>query len=176
MGNSEQGVFLPTTQIWDAENILETDVQSVQFKELVVKLYENNNEMAQAINLKDTGIYDIHEYVCGQTYFPTVDSSTSQRTAFRQVYRKVINFGALLNNAPKSVAHSLTITNSVTITRIYGASSDTAGHTYIPLPYSSPTLAANIELSLNATHVIVTTGNDRTAYDTTYIVIEYLRN
>ena len=176
MSKNEIGVFLPTTQVWDSANIQETNVQSSEFKELVIKLYENNNEMAQIINLKDTGIYDINEFVCGQTFFPTVDSSTSKRTAFRQVYRKVINVGALLDTEAKSVAHSLVITDNVIVTRVYGASTDTTGHTYIPLPYSSPTLVDNIELSLDATNVIVTTGKDRKAYDTTYVVVEYLRN
>jgi len=176
MGKDEIGVFLPTTQIWDSANIQETNVQSSEFKELVIKLYENNNEMAQIINLKDTGIYDINEFVCGQTYFPTVDSSDSRRTTFRQVYRKVINFGALLDAAAKTVAHAIDITDNVTVTRVYGSSTDTTGHTYIPLPYASPTLVDNIELSLDATNVIVTTGKDRTAYDTTYVVVEYLRN
>ena len=176
MSKNEMGVFLPTTQIWDSVNIQETNVQSSEFKDLIIKLYENNNEMAQVINLKDTGIYDINEFVCGQTFFPTVDSSTSERTAFRQVYRKVIVVGALLDTAAKSVAHSLAITDNVIVTRVYGASTDTTGHTYIPLPYASPALVDNIELSLDATNVIVTTGKDRTAYDTTYVVIEFLRN
>lgn len=172
-----QGAFLPTTQVWDVSNIYDTDVNSAEFKELIVRLYQNLNRHALMINIKDTGYYAKEEFVNGQAFFPdpALDSSTSSMPVMRQVIRKVIDFGPLLDTAPKQTAHGITLTSNFTFTRIYGAASDTtAPFNYIPIPYASPVAASNIELQVDSTFVTITTGSNRTNFDTTYVVLEYL--
>lgn len=170
------GAFIPTTQVWDVGEVANVNVNSSAFKELLVRLYQNLNNQAMSINIKDTGYYDTSELVNGQAYFSTETSATSTAPVLRQVFRKVINFGALPNAAAKSVAHGITMTDSFIFTRIYGAASKpTAAYSYLPLPYASPVLVNNIELSVDGTNVIITTGSDRTAYTTTYVVLEYLK-
>ncbi len=176
--NIESGAFVPTTNVWDDISALEqVDISSPQFKELLVRLYQNVNNIAILLNLKDTGYYPQTEFVNGQLYFPqpTLNSSTQVAPIFRQVFRLVINFGALPNSTTKSVAHNIAINNAYTFTRIYGCASDTVSFHYIPLPYSSATLANNIELSVDATNVTVKTAANFSAYTITYIVIEYLK-
>ena len=87
----------------------------------------------------------------------------------------VVNFGQLPNTATTTVAHGIDFTTEYTLTRFYGAATDTTNRVYIPLPYASPTLANNIELSADATNVSITTGSDRTNFDTTYVILEYLK-
>lgn len=172
------GLFLPTTQVWDVSDIYRTDVQSKEFKELLVRLYQNLNAMAAAINLKDSALYDTSEFVNGQTFFPNpaLSSATTTYPAMRQVYRKVVNFGALPNAAAKSVAHELDVNGSYTFTRIYGAASDTVSNVYIPLPYASPTaLNMAIELNVTATNVVITTGIDYSAYTICYVILEFIK-
>lgn len=172
------GSFVPTTSVWDVGPILEVDVTSPQFKELLVRMYQNLNLMSNVLNVKDTGYYNTLEYVCGQLYFPNqaLGLNASLSGVFRQVFRTVIDFGALPNAGIKSVPHELIFNESTVFTRLYGTASDTTGLTYIPIPYSSAAaITGNIELSVDVTNVNITTGSDRTNYDTCVVVLEYLK-
>ena len=177
MPREDTGAFLGTTQEWDVSEIYSTEVTSPEFKELLVRLYQNLNNMATMINLKDTGYYDTSEFVTGQQFFPgTVDSTTTAEAKFRSVYRKVIDFGALPNAAAKTVAHGITCNTSTQFTRIYGAANKLAAPlSYLPLPYASAVAANVIELSVDNTNVTITTGVNRTAFTSCYIVIEFLK-
>lgn len=178
MAYKSTGLFVPTTQVWDVTEIYQTDVTSPQFKELLVRLYQNLNSMAMSVNGRDAGIYDKTEFVNGQTFFPaaTVSSATSSSPDQRQVYRKVIDFGALPNAAAKAVAHGLTVTAGYSFTRIYATASDPVALRYIPIPYASGVLANNIELSVDNVNVTITTGINMVAFTTCYVVLEYLKN
>ncbi len=171
------GLFVPNTFIWDVQNLYEVDVNSAQFKELLVRLYQNLNTIAITLNKKESALYPLAEFITGQSFFPdpSLSSTTTQAPTERQVFRKVINFGALPNATSKTAAHGLTITSTYSLTRLYGGATDPST-AFIPLPYASPTAANNIELSMDATNVTVTTGSDRTAFTTCYIVIEYLKS
>ena len=170
------GSFIPTTNIWDVAGQIQQLNISPDFKELLIRLYQNLNLISINVNLRDAGYYDTSEFVNGQLFFPNpaLSSSTSVSPAYRQVTRFVINFGALPNPGSKSVAHGLTITNEYTFTRIYAAASDTTGNTYIPIPYTSPTLANNIEIFVDSTNVTITTGSNRSNYNVCYVILEYL--
>lgn len=169
------GSFIPTTNVWDVADIQKIDVNSSEFKELIVRLYQNINNIALSLNTRDAGLYVEEEFVNGQVFF-TPDSSNINET--RQCFRKVIDFGQLPNAGAKAVNHG--IDNALPaapfiFTRIYGAATDTTARTSIPIDYASPVLANNIQLDVTATQVIVTTGSNRTNYDTCYIVLEYLK-
>lgn len=172
------GAFAPTTNVWDVNQVYSVDVQSPEFKELIVRLYQNLNLMSLLLNIKDSGYYNTQEFVCGQLLFPNpnLSSSSSSTPAFRQIIRQVINFGALPNAGAKSVAHNITITAATTFTRIYGAASDTTGLTYIPLPYAALVLNQNIQVDVTATQVTITTGVNRTNYNICYLVVEYVQS
>lgn len=172
------GSFLPTTQIWDPSELYAVDINSQQFKELLVRMYQNLNNMAISLNLKETGYFPLQEFVNGQLYFPNpaLNSSTGLYPTFRQVFRTTINFGALPNTGTKSVAHNITVNAGTTFTHIYATASDTTGFNYIPIPYSSPVLANNIELSVDATNVNITTGSNRSNFNICYVVLELIKN
>jgi hypothetical protein len=172
------GAFLQTTQVWDVAQLEEVDVNSKEFKELLVRLYQQINNIVNVLNIKDTGKYDTEEFVNGQVYFsnPSLSSATAQVPEDRQVLRKVIYYDQALPNAGvTTIPHLITCTPATTFTRIYGVANDTAGNNYIPLPYASPTLVNNIELSVDATNVTITTGSNRTNFTITYIVLEFLQ-
>lgn len=172
------GLFIPTTNIWDVSQIYSTEVTSPEFKELLVRLYQNIGNIATALNLKDSAYYVQEEFVNGQAYFPNpaLSSTSAAQPIMRQVFRKVINFGTLPNAGSTAVAHGLTITSGFSFTRIYGCASDQAGSNFIPLPYASTTLVNNIEMSVDATNVTITTGIDRTAFTVTYAILEYIKS
>ena len=168
-----EGAFVPTTYIWDATELATMDVTGDRFKEILVHLFQNINLIQTTLNLKDSAQYDTGEFVNGQLFFPSSSAGSSSVSASnrRQVYRKVINFGALPNTATKSVAHGLTVTTGYTFTRIYGAASDTTNRVFIPIPNAS----TDINLEVDATNVKIKTAGNFTSYDTTYVILEYLK-
>lgn len=175
----QYGSFIATTKVWDDFEIEETNVNSQKFKEMLVRLNIYVADIANILNIKDTGRYDIQEFVTGQVYFsnPLLDSSTAQVPTDRQTIRKVIYYAvALPNTGSVTINHEITCTGQTTFTRIYGVANDTTNKVYLPLPYASPTDADNIELKVDATQVTITTGSNRSAFTKTYIVLEYLQN
>lgn len=175
---SDIGSFIGTTNVWDVSELYSADVNSDQFKELLVRLYQNVNNMALNLNIKETGYYPLTEFMTGQLYFPnnSLNPNTATTPTFRQVYRTTINFGALPNAGAKSVVHNIQVDQGFTATHIYGAATNTAATNMIPLPYSSPTLNKNIQVDVGATTITITTGIDYTDYINTYCVIEYIKS
>ncbi len=177
--NTGFGAFTPTSNVWDLEQLLSLDVDP-KLKELLIRLYQNLNLMALVINIKDSGYYIPQEFVNGQMLFPDPNkpAGSTSTPPYRQVYRIVIQFGALPNGTmtpTKSVPHNLTINSSWVFTRIYGVANDPVAFSYLPLPYASAT-GANIELFVDATNVtIVTTAVDYSAYTNTLVVLEYCK-
>lgn len=171
------GAYAPTTNVWDVTALYSTDVNSPEFKELLVRLYQNVNLIATLLNLKDTGYYDTNEFVTGQQYFPKpgLSSTTTTMPTFRPTLRKVINFGSLPNSGTKSVNHGITCTTSTSFTRIYGVATDPVNFMYLPLPYVSVPTGNEIELLVTPTQVTVITASNRTAFTLCYIVVEYLQ-
>jgi hypothetical protein len=172
------GSFVPTTNVWDVQQIYQIQSISPELRELLVRLYQNLNLMATNVNLKDTGYYPLSEFVNSQLFFPnpSLTSQTNTFPAYRQVFRATINFGALPNTGTKSVAHNLTFDTATTFTRIYGAASDTTDILYIPIPYASASGTDNIELNVDVTNVNITTASDRTNYNVTYVILEYIKS
>ena len=172
------GSFIPTTNIWDVNQVNDLEDIKPELKELLVRLYQNLNRMSLVLNTKDSGFYVTNEFTTGQVYFPNPanSSATPQGPVFRQTLRVVVNFGPLPNAGVKSVPHNIPVTPGFTFTRIYGCASDTVGFNYIPLPYASPTLVDNIELKVTATDVVITTAADYSAYTVTYVILEYIKS
>jgi hypothetical protein len=174
------GAFVPTNYIWDIQQLYQIENIDPELRELLVRLYQNVNSIALVLNVKDSAIYDTQQFVNGQLYFPNpaLNSTTAQTPELRQVYRVVVNFGALPNSGVKSLPHGITCTSLTTATRIYGAATNPVSpFSYIPLPYSSVTAVAdNIELYVDGTNVNVATAANYSAYTISYIIFEFLQN
>src|ERR1700679_1134265 len=171
------GSFVGTTNVWDVGELEDIDVTSPEFKELLVRLYQNLNLMSLSLNTRDAGYYDTSQFVSGQLFFPNVAANDIDSNAndFRQAMRLVVDFGTLPNSGSKSVAHGITVSGSTSFTRIFATASDPIGFNYIPIPYASTTLINNVELSVDGTNVTITTGIDRTNFTTFIVVLEYLQ-
>lgn len=143
-----------------------------------LKLRQYLNDIALSLNAKETGFFIDTEVATGQSFIPTFSSTESQNAAYRPVYRKVVDCGALPNTATKTVAHGITTTQNYSVVHLYGAATDPAAGTLnsaLPLPYASATAANTVELNIDATNVNITTGINRTAYTRTFVVIEYIK-
>lgn len=168
------GISLTTTFLFDVDDIQELEIKP-EFKETLIRLYMNLNRMLLALNKKENGYYPLNQILSGQQFFPNPSASYLEQSNYREVFRLVINFGALPNATTKSVPHNIAINAGVSFTHIYGTATDPVNFNYIPLPYASPTLIDNIELKVDATNVTVITGINRTAFTETYIVLDFMK-
>jgi len=170
------GQFIATTAILDVGILQDVDVNSPEFKELLIRLYQTVNNIALATNIKDTGYYLTNEFNTGQLLF----NVSNDLNRLRPIYRTTINFGALPSTGTKSVAHGIpNIGNPTTYSavKVYGASTNQTTSNFIPIPYSSVTAVTdNLELWIDQTNVNIATGGmDYSAYTITYIVFEYVK-
>lgn len=170
------GAFAPTTNVWDTAELQSTDVTKPEFKELLIRLYQNLNLMSEVLNIKDSGYYYTTEFVNGQQFFPNpiLNSGTSSYPSSRQVFRMTIDFGPLPNTGVIAVPHGIPVNTNTTVTRMYAAASNVVSFAYIPIPYASAT-NNNVELYMDATNVYIKTNSNWSAYTVTYVIIEYLK-
>jgi hypothetical protein len=158
-----------------------TDVNSPEFKELLVRLYQNLNRMALVVNAKETGVYNnAFSTPTSQQWFPnpSFNSTTAQIATLRPTDRTVINFGPLPSAGDgfvRQVPHNITCTAATTFTRIYAMASDTTGKHYIPIPYVDVTNTNPVQIDVDATYVTITTLTDLSTYNICYVVLEYLQ-
>lgn len=174
---SNTGSFVATTNVWDPTQIHATDLDP-QLKEILVRMYQNLNLMATNVNLKETGYYNLQEFVNGNLWFPNpaTNSSAPGNASFRQEFIKVVNFGPLPNAGTKTVAHNIPITVGYTFTMIYGTATN-PNTEFIPIPYSSTVAVAdNIEIWVDPTNVNIRTAANYSAYTTTYVVMKYIKS
>lgn len=89
----------------------------------------------------------------------------------KEIYRKVVDFGALPNNTVKSVASGLT---GETIVKMYGIAK--SGTDFSPLPSTATNVIYTITLSYNATdhEINIYTATDMSSYSAD-IVLEYTK-
>ena len=136
------------------------------FKNTITDTYKR---IANSVNTKEAGLYNLKEQATGQQYFTEGDSQK-----FRNIYRMTVNFGELPNTTTKSVPHNIDLNDKVAMTRIFGAASDPTNFEYIPIPYVSTT-GDHIELNIDSVNVNITTLSDRRDFETTTVVIEYAK-
>jgi len=145
-----------------------------EFLEANVILTDYFRSIVDALNDKDIGQYSTNELVNGQKWYTPGDANI-----FRYVYRKVIDLGGLNDftvTNPQTVAHGISVTPNTVVTRLYGTATDPST-ALIPLPFVDMSGGSNhIELSMDATNVILRSNADYSGYTTAYAVIEYIQN
>lgn len=164
------GSFVPTTNIWDVALLNDVNVNSPEFKELLVRLYQNVNNICLALNTKDSGFYLQEEFTTGQIYFNPISNNP---TMLRSTYRIVVNTGALASGVT-TTAHGLTPANTWTFSKIQGAASNTSTLSYYPLPFAG-TSSNNIQVTVTATNVVINNQSGVT-FTNSYIILEYLKD
>lgn len=178
------GLYVSTTFMMDMQQLATIDLNSPEFRDLLVRLYQNLNTIVLSLNLKDSAYYVQEEFVNGQQFF---NPSTNDPLQTRSDFRIVVNFGALPNNAtPKSVPHNITIATDpstgdalYSCTRVYAAATKpTVPFSFIPIPFSSANaITDNLQLEVTNTDVVITSGGtDYSAYTICYVIFEYLKN
>lgn len=178
---TQSGLYVPTNFIWDMQQLQEIDVTSSEFKELLVRLYQNLNVMAIALNLKDSGYYITNEFLTGSLLYPNPNVITESGPVYRQIFREVVFCGPLPNNTTVAYPHNIPIdplsgNSTYSFLKIYGAASKQTGgaESFLPLPYVSVSGDA-IEVNVDNTDVNITTQSNRSSYTIAYIILEYIK-
>jgi len=170
----DQGVYVPTTTILNIQQIYDLDLNSPEYKDFLVQLVQNYNNLAFAINLKTSGYYIQPEFLTSNLFFTVGDSNS-----FRQEYSVTIPFGALPNAGTKSVAHGIDISTLTPTTfqfvghQAWASKPDQTS--FIPIPFSSPILNENIKLTVTDTNIVITTAINYSAYTNTMVTLRYLK-
>lgn len=141
------------------------------------ELFDFADNASYIINTKTSGWYVREEVMSGEVLFPTNDSRTSNNVegTYRQVFRKVIDFGSLPDNTTKSVEHGITINDATRFVYIFGTANDPASRSYKPIPHASPTASSNISLDVDDTNITIETGSNLTAFTDVYITLGYVK-
>lgn len=183
-----QGSFVPTTNVWDVNALDTMDVNSKDFKLLLVRLYQNISDISHTLNQKEGGYYTNQQYTTGALWFPNPANDTmagSQKQPYRQENRIVIKMPTLMPGATVSAPHGLALGNQWTFTQIYGATTNPttlaamAGVVGLPIPNVDPVdPTMEIGVTVDFFNVNVTAGANAVLaqYTQTYIVLKFLFN
>ncbi len=164
------GLFVPTTDVWDQASISQMDVNSEEFRLLLIRLYQNISNISNVLNLKESALYDLKQFVTGQLFFSITNG---QPQKLRNAFRLVMNVGPI-NPGLNTFAHGLIIISSWTFTHIYATASDNIGFNYYPIPWSGAA-GAFISIVVNATDVVIN-NNSGVTFTSCIVVLEYLIN
>lgn len=107
-------------------------------------------------------------------------STTEQNTGIKwiddkDIYRKVVDLGALPNATTKNVAHGITgISEWVKIEGV--ANNTTDGSAYsLPIVYDPDNATNNTRMSVTSENVVLVTKTDRSAFDACYAILYYTK-
>lgn len=164
------GLYVGTTSVWEINKLGSADVNTEEYRLLLVRLAQNLNSYALALNAKESGYYDTQEFVTGQQFFSTDPTNIGK---LRFSFRLVLNVGAL-GASTTTVPHGLAIDANWTFTRMYGTASDNIGFNYYPIPYAGAA-GAYIGLVANATNVVID-NNSGVVFTSCIVVLEYLKS
>lgn len=141
-------------------------------------LIEQLKRISNAINIREIGWFLDEELLSGKAFIPGVNATSSGATSqiYRQVLRKVIDFGALPAAGTKSIPHGIDFGDNFTLTFMQATATDPVAHIAFPIPYCDPgSLVNGVSLTMDATNVNITVGINRSAFTRCFVTIEYLQ-
>lgn len=153
------------------------DVAPEKLEDLRGFVVEQLKLHANAINLREIGFFLDQELLSGKAFIPGTNNAASGGTSqqFRQVLRKVIDFGTLPNATTKSVPHGITFDANFTLVQMFAAATDPTNFVAFPIPYDSAGGGDGVALFMNATDVVIRTQTNRTTYTRCFVTIEYMQ-
>lgn len=136
-----------STELEAVGNFLPTSIKfDIGDENFIIDIEDMYNEISNATNEKDIGIYDVIERQNGQQYYAPNDPKE-----YRDIFRKVISIPAL-STGSNVIAHNIpNIADTWDFTRIFGVIKRSVGSPlFIPIPND------NIHIEINASNVLIT--------------------
>ena len=163
------GSYVPTTNIWEVARLYEIDVNSQEFKELLVRLYQNVNNIAVSLNTKCTGYYINEEFVSGKLFYNPVSNDP---LLLRPGFIKTVNTGPL-GAGVTAINHNIAVTSTLQWMFISGAATNTGTLVGYPLPFAGAA-GNNIEVSVTATQILID-NNSGVTFTDSQVTLEYCK-
>lgn len=163
------GSFVPTTNIWDISRLYDVEVGSPEFKELMVRLYQNVNNIALVLNTKCSGYFINEEFVNSKLYF---NPANNNQLELRPGFQKTINTGSL-GAGITAVNHGITVTNTLKWMFISGAATNTGTLVGYPITFAGAG-GNNIEVRTTATQVVIN-NNSGVTFTDSQVTLEYVK-
>lgn len=133
----------------------------------LIKMTSVYTRVANAVNIREIGVYDTDQVVDGQLFFDPNDAQ-KKRVGFRTVYP----IGAIASGSTLTFAHELE--NVTLFTRVYGTCITNVVDNR-PIPYVDVTNVTNqVGIRVTSTNVIVSNGATAPAITSGIVILEYL--
>lgn len=163
------GSYVQLTPVFDVSRLYEVEIGSPEFRELLVRLAQQTNNISLVLNDKTSGYYLLEEFVTGSKYF---NPNSPNPLQLRPEFAKTFNIGPIPPGALAPIPHGLAITNTWQFTEIYGAASDNVGFNYYPMPFAAA--GASIELRVTAANIIIV-NNTLVNFTSAIVTLKYLK-
>lgn len=167
----DTGSFVPTTNVWDVSQIYEVEIGSPEFRELLVRLYQNINNIALVLNTKTTSYYLNQEFNTSNQFFNPADA-TQNPLNLKPSYRIAVNTGAF-GAGVTTVAHGLAVNASWKWISILGAATDSVHLLGYPITFGGAA-GNSIEVYVDATNININNQSGVT-FTSSVVVLEYLK-
>ncbi len=130
-----------------------------------VELRRYLRQISNTVNRKESAYYLSEETYTGGSFIPL--GNPSGGLTQRNIFRSVVDFGALPNASIKAVPHNLTFNANTFFLKIYGAATQiTGGNFMLAIPLTN--------IAVNPTQVTITTTTDLSTY-VGFVILEYIR-
>ena len=117
---------------------------------------------AEIATLQAQGAYSTEEVNTGKRWINN-----------KPIYRKVVNFGTLPNNAHKTVPHGISnVENFISVT---GWTKNPSDNVNFNLPFVSPGSDYCVSLDISGDNIDVQTARNRTSFTISYVILEYTK-
>lgn len=127
----------------------------------------DKTDLVSAINELNTNINSLDD----RDNYSTTEQVVGTWIGNKPIYRKVIQCGALPNSANKDVTHN--IQNLGITISCRGMAIRTSDKRALTIPDSTP--SAEIVCGVTNTNVYITTNNDRSSFDDSFLILEYTK-
>lgn len=118
----------------------------------------------------DSDMNEIKNGINNSTTYSTTEKVVGTWNS-KPLYRKVIECGALPNNANKDVVHN--IQNLGVTIKCNGMAVRTSDSRALTIPDSTP--GAEISCGVTNTNVYIITHNDRSSFNNSFLILEYTK-
>lgn len=161
---------------------LSSNLTADTLSDLILQLESNLNLISEAINSRVIGEYSESELPAGMKFYPRTPAIDGRRSnASREVFRKVIDTGALPNNTTKTISHDIDMSGSASVDgtptplfrtiNIYGCATKPNDGNPESFPIPNPEHAY---VTIDGTNIYITTLFDASTFTESHIVIEYI--
>lgn len=129
-------------------------------------IVEQLKKITNGLNIREIGFYLDEELLSGKAFIPGVNvQGNNSPSQFRQILRKVVDFGALaigVNSKP----HGVVVDANFSLMQLYAAATNSTALIGEPIPNGADTI------SYTATDIVITVA---AAYDRCWACFEYIQ-